>query len=210
MNAVRPGAATEYSTGDGRPWRRFRRSRSPRPDAAGAADAAVNTVGRGRISPAAGGLAIPAAAILVLAEVSHLLVVRTVTAHPRTVHTEATGPHHGWALLPIAALALILAGLALSGRGERRILATGLGLLGLAALAVALGVDLPAVRRHGYVGSLQTGLIPAQAHAGAGIYLETLGAIGLLVAGAAGMLLAPRRLRQTTPAGPTMPPTSIG
>ena len=132
-------------------------------------------------------LGLAGAAVLVAAELSPLLHVRTIAAHPRLVRTVQTGPHHAWALLPIAALAL-----ALSGYGWRsggRLAFGALAVLGAAALVVTLAADLPDAHATGLVGTPATGLHNAQAHAAAGLYLETLGGVLLLLAAAAGALL---------------------
>jgi hypothetical protein len=177
MNASRPEAEIEYSSthgadrGDREAWqRRFTRYR-----------ATVLALG------------VAGAAILIAAELSPLLHVRTVAAHPRLVQTVQTGPHHGWALAPIAALALVLC--AWVWRTGNRLGLAALALLGIAALVVALAVDLPDVHATGLVGTPATGLANARAHAALGLYLETLGGAVLLIAAAAGALLEPTRAR---------------
>jgi hypothetical protein len=177
MNASQPEAGTEYSTavgGPGPPDRRATRAREAPP---------------GRARTLVTGLALAGAALLLAAELSPLLHLRTVARHERLVRTVATGPHHGWALVPIALLAALLAlgARRAGGRAPHLLVAA----LGLAALGIALLADLPAVHDTGLVGSPATGLHDAAAHAAAGLYLETLGAIALLVAGVAGALLAP-------------------
>jgi hypothetical protein len=177
MNASRPEAETEYSRAHGadRAPRAARRRRFTR------YRATVLSLGVG------------GAAILIAAEFAPLLHVRTVAARPRVVQTIQTGPHHGWALLPIAALAALLA--AYVWQSGHRLGLAALALLGAAALVVALAVDLPDAHATGPVGTPATGLTDAQAHAAIGLYLETLGGAVLLVAAAAGALLEPARHR---------------
>ncbi len=145
-------------------------------------------------------LGLLAAAILLVAEFAPLLRVRTVAAHPRVIRTVQTGPHHAWALVPIAVAAVLLS--ILAGRSGRRAALAGVGLLGLAALGVALIADLPDVHSTGLVGSPARGLSQAQAHAALGLYLETLGAVALLLCAGAGALLEP----WAVPPGPDAAP----
>ena len=164
MNASRPEAEIEYSS------------------SRGAEIAAPPT----RWTVAAAGLA--GAIMLVVAELTPLLRVRTAAAHPRLIRTVSAGAHHSYALLPIAALAAALT-CAAWRTGSRPALAA-VGLLGLAALAIALLVDLPGIHATGIVGSPAHGLSAADAQADVGLYLETLGAVLLLVSAAAGATLS--------------------
>ena len=69
-------------------------------------------------------------------------------------------------------------------------------MLGLVSLLIALLGDLPDAQATGLVGSLATGLKIASASPSTGLYLETLGAVLLLITAAAGLLLqTPRKLR---------------
>ncbi len=176
MNSSQPEADTEYSTsqrGSGPPSRRSGASsgRAKRPQSAGA----------GRPSGVARALAWTGAALLTAAEFSPLLRVRTIAARPRLVHTVQGGPHHGWALLVIAVLTALLS--LLAGRPGGRPAAGVVALLGAGALAVTLGVDLPDAHATGLVITGATSQTEAQAHAAIGLYLETLGAVALLLAG---------------------------
>jgi hypothetical protein len=174
MNWTQPEADIEYST----PHRGSERS----------ADARMGSrAGRRRTALALG---VTGSALLAIAEFTPLIEVRTIAAHPRVVRTLQTGPHHGWAVLVIAALAALLS-LQAWRTGGRAALAL-LAVAGLGALAVALFIDLPDVHSTGLVGSPATGLVNAQAHAAAGLYLETLGAVVLLVSAATGTLLGAR------------------
>ena len=129
-------------------------------------------------------LGVLGALVLIGAELTPLLHIRTVAAHPRPVRTVQAGPHNGWALLPVA-VAIVVLSLWASRSGNRLTIAA-VGLLGLAALAIALIGDLPDAHATGLVGTPATGLHTAQAHAAIGLYLETLGAALALVAAAAG------------------------
>lgn len=175
MNASQPEADTEYSTpagGQSPPGRPSARTRTGR-----------------RGGPLA--LALLGVGLLVAAEFVPLLHVRTLAAHPRLVRTVQGGPHHGWALLVLAVLA---AGLTvLAARGEARAPWILIAVLALGALGIAVFADLPDAHATGLVGSSATGLSAAEAHAAVGLYLETLGAVALLLAGTIGATLRHRR-----------------
>ncbi|MGH2874641.1 MAG: hypothetical protein ACRDLV_00150 [Solirubrobacteraceae bacterium] len=151
------------------------------------------------------------AALLVAAEFAPLLTVRSAAAvHDRVVVTVTGGSHHDWALLPIAVLA---AGWSVvrwrSARGARSARGGDAGgegrlgsggwavfaVLGAVALAIALGHDLPDARATGLIGHAGTSYAAAAASPAIGFYLETLGGVVLLLVGAAGLLLTPRRAR---------------
>jgi hypothetical protein len=134
------------------------------------------------------GLALAGALALLVAQFAPLLRITTVARHPMLVRTVQTGPHHGWALIPVAGVAIVVA--VLTRRSNGRTAPAALALLGLASLGVARLVDLPGVHATGVVGSPATGLRSAQAHAGVGLYLETLGAALLLLAAGVGTVLS--------------------
>jgi hypothetical protein len=173
MNTTQPEADTEYSTPVG--------GKSPSDDPS----TATRRLGLG--------LGLAGAGLLLAAEFTPLLRVETVARHPELIRTVPTGPHHGWALVPIAALAVLITLAAARAGGDRRLPHTLLGLLGLVALGIALLADLPDIHATGLVGAPATGLHNAAARPAIGLYLETLGAVVLMLAGAAGRLLAPRR-----------------
>ena len=131
------------------------------------------------------GVAIVAAAgaiLLLVAEFSALLEVR---AGSHVVKTVKTGSHHSYANLVVALVALFMAFAAVRGAAARMAL-LALLVLGLISLGIALVGDVPDVSRTGLVaGSFDA----AAAHARIGVYLETLGAALLIVAGGAGLLL---------------------
>jgi hypothetical protein len=173
MTASRPEAEPEYSRGQATLRGALTRLRGRSERAWSVPPQAVQ------------GVALVAAVMLAVAEFLPLYRVRT-DAGDRIVSTVSAGSHHSYALLPLALLAALLAG------GLRRSgwpVPGALALLGLAALGIALIGDLPAVHRAGLLGTPATGLHEAHTVAGAALYLETLGAIALLVSGAAGLML---------------------
>jgi len=136
------------------------------------------------------------AALLVAAEFTTVVSVQEGRAGAVTAAVTG-GPHHRWALLPIAALAGALS-FAPGGTPRRREVrrahagtvarALALGALGLVALAIAVRIDLPASRSAGLIGQAGHRYVAAAASAGPGLYLETLGAVTLLLAAAAPLL----------------------
>jgi hypothetical protein len=153
--------------------------------------------GRGSLY-AARMLAVAGAIALLAAEPLALIRVQTAARH-RVVLTVSAGSHHSYALVPIAVLATLLAW-ALPRPAAVRPAAVAIVLLGLAALGIALLADLPDIHRTGVVGRAATGLHDAHTIAGAGLYVETLGAILLLAAGVIALLPA---LRPRPEAGTT-------
>jgi hypothetical protein len=188
MNASRPEADIEYSRG---------------PDASGG-DSGGSDVDRGgrspviRIAVLGGGLI--GAALLLVAEFTPLLQVHS-SARSTIVKTVNTGSHHSFALVPIAALAVVLTFSVWSSRNRLALLATGV--LGLVALGIALLGDLPDARASGLIGTAAGSFADATSSPSVGLYLETLGAIVLLITAGAGLLLLepparpPRAARET-------------
>ncbi len=134
---------------------------------------------------AAQAAALIGAAALAIAEFAPLYRVRTDVGH-QIMRSVSAGSHHAYALLPMALLAALLAA-ALDRSGWP--VPAALTLLGLAALGIVLFGDLPDVHRVGVVGTAATGLHEVYTVAGAGLYLEALGATALLAAGTVGLIL---------------------
>jgi hypothetical protein len=173
MNASRPEADTEYS--------RAHRS-------SGAAD-------RPRRGPDSGApllvlvAALAGAALLIVAEFTPLLHVHSSAYGAGIIKTIQTGSNHSYALIPIALLAAALA-LVARTTGSRLALAA-IGLLALVALGIALLHDLPDAQASGLIGQGNEPHALASSTASTGLYLETLGAVVLLLAAGGGLLLAP-------------------
>jgi len=208
--SARPEAHSEYSRGSGA----FRRLSVPRP-------------GRASTPPGTGYESRPAGtgAVAVVALVGALLVlVAQFTAlyhvHVATssapIRTVGTGANHGWAPVPIA-LACVLLALAVYRYGNRAAM-LGLAVLGIATLLIALLGDLPDAHATGLIGSSASHYVQGAASPSVGLYLETLGAVLLLVSGGVGFLmLAPAASAGRPPAGPAdrpggdgSPPTALG
>ncbi len=175
MNVTEPEADTEYS-------------RAP-------------AASEAREGPPAGGLrgtrtavlagAALASAMLLVAEFLPLFEVRTNARHS-VVATVQAGSHHAYALIPIA---LLVAALAAAWRhAPSRLIALAMAILGVVALVIALARDLPDAQANGLERSGGT-YVSAAASPRAGLYLETAGAVLLLITGAGGVILFPSTAR---------------
>jgi len=184
MNAP-PEASIEYSRGSGG----FR----------GLFNGHERRLADGHDSPRATGYEAPAgarAAIALGALLGALLVLVSQftalyhvhsTASSLPIRTVGTGATHAWAGIP---LALVAAGLAYAVyRYGNRAALVGLVALGTATLVIALVSDLPPTHATGLVGSTATGYTRAVSTRSAGLYMETLGAIVLVISGGVGLLL---------------------
>ena len=174
MNATPPEASTEYSRG-------VADSRSVSGRGSGHLRLAGNRLPQGIF---AGGLL--GALVLVVAEFTALYHVTTATS-TTAIDTVRTGPHHSYALIPIALVAALLAFGVYKERSRPALLA--LGLLGIITLAIALAGDLPDAQASGLVGGGTTHYQLASASPSTGLYLETLGGVVLLLTCGLGFLL---------------------
>jgi hypothetical protein len=115
------------------------------------------------------------------------------------IKTVGTGANHAWAPIPIALLAAALAVVVYRRRSRTALIA--LAVLGVVTLLIALLGDLPDAHATGIVGSGASQYAEGTSTPSAGLYMETLGAILLLISGGIGLLLlgAPRRPPQPTP-----------
>lgn len=181
MNATRPEAESEYSrasrgSGGDLPGSDGPRGRSPAP-ASRAVTSAVLLSG------------ILGAALLLAAEFTALFTVHS-SASPVAIKTVTTASHDSYALVPIAVLAALLTLEACRTRGRLALVA--IAVLGLVALGIAVAHDLPDAHASGVIGNSPTTLRQANSTPALGFYLETLGAIVLLITSATGLLLLPR------------------
>ena len=180
MNAP-PEANTEYSRGSG-PSRRLILPSWRESEARSAGGRETP-----RMAPAAVALgALLGALLVVVSQFTALYHVHSATSSV-PIKTVGTGANHAWAPLPLALLAVALA-FAVFRYGNRPAL-LALGVLGIATLLVALLGDLPDARASGLIGSSAGGYVQATSAPSAGLYLETLGAVLLLIAGGLGFLM---------------------
>ena len=176
-----PEANSEYSRGSGpsrrlipAPWQVSSEPASPGPDGAGPARA-VLAVG-----------ALLGATLVLIAQFTALYHVHSATSSA-ALKTVGTGGNHAWAPIPLALAAVPLA-YAVYRHGSRAALA-GLVALGVATLLIALLGDLPDAHSSGLIGSSAGGYVQATSSPSAGLYMETLGAVVLIVAGGVGLLM---------------------
>jgi hypothetical protein len=171
-----PEANPEYSRGD-------RGSRGGQPRSRSGSGGARGARGdRGRTTRLDGFLilaALGSCALLIAAEPLTLYAVR-VAGRPAATRVLSSGDHHGYALVPIALLGAALSAGILGRRGRAATIATGV--LALSALLIILVADLPDARVTGLAGSAALGYFEATSRPGAGLYVETSGAVGLLLA----------------------------
>jgi hypothetical protein len=165
MSATPPEASSEYS-------RAFPPSR------------ALLGIGA-RVPAAVLGAAILGALLLVVAEFTTLFDIHVSTSSS-PIKSIGTGPHHSYALIPIALFAVVLAYGARRHGSRPALLA--LGVVGVVALIIALAGDLPDAHASGLIsqGNVYT---DGTARPAVGLYLETAGAALLLMASALGFLL---------------------
>jgi hypothetical protein len=137
------------------------------------------------------------ALLLVLAEFTTLFTIH-IASRRAALSSVATGSHDSYALLPIAALVFLLA-VGVWRTGSRTAL-SAVAALGIAALLFGLIGDLPDAEKHGVLKLGAAHVQLASASPSAGLYLETLGAVVLIITGILGLLLTRPAAR---PDGPT-------
>ncbi len=176
MNAP-PEAKTQYSRASGAFRGLF------------AGDDRVGTAGHETPAGAHAAIALGAllGALLILVSQFTALYHVHSTASSAAIKTVGTGANHAWAGIPLALVAAALA-CAVYRYGNRAALA-GLIALGIATLLIALLRDLPPTHATGLVGSTATGYTRAISTRSAGLYMETLGAVVLLISGGVGLLM---------------------
>jgi hypothetical protein len=183
MSATPPGASTEYSRGSGA----SRAAEGPRRGGPGGAGSEVDPGFSAALRAAVLGSGLLGALMLVVAEFTTLYTVHAATSS-EAIQTVSTGSHNAYALIPIALVAAALAyGAAI--RGSRPAL-LALGALGVATLLIALIGDLPDAHASGVIGSSATHFVSASSSPSAGLYLETIGAVVLMIASGCGLLLS--------------------
>lgn len=125
-------------------------------------------------------LAVAGAGLLVWAEFSPLY---QVTVGQVVKKVGDTGPHHGYALIPIAVAALVMTFGAV--RSGSRPALVALGVLGLVALLIAVLVDRPDTSATGFLGQVYEA---AKATPRAGLTRELIGGGLLALAAVLGLL----------------------
>ena len=178
---VPPEAKSEYSRGSGPSGGVFapRRPCSLAPVSDGA-----DATGAARTALALAALL--GALLIVVSQFTALYHLHSTTSS-EAIKTVGTGANHAWAPIPLAIVAVALA-YAVYRHGNRAAL-LGLAALGSATLLIALLGDLADAHSSGLIGSGAGGYIQATSTPSAGLYMETLGAVVLMVTGGVGFLL---------------------
>jgi hypothetical protein len=177
MNTYRPEADTEYSRGRDVP--------DGDSEAVPSRSAARPS---GRWTAILGG-GLLGSALLLGAEFTPLLNIHSGARAGGVIETVQAGSHHAYALVPVALLAAALSINAWMSR--TRLALASIGAMGLVALGIAVIGDLPDVHTSGLIRRPGGAYVSASTSAGIGLYLETLGAIVLLITAGAGLLLRP-------------------
>ena len=148
------------------------------------------------------------ALLLLVSQFTALYHVHAATSSA-AIKTVGTGANHAWAPIPIALLAAALAFAVYRKRSRAALVA--LVVLGIVTLLIALLGDLPDAHATGIVGSGASQYSEGTSTPSAGLYMETLGAIVLLISGGVGLLLlgAPRRSPEATQEPPSQAPERI-
>jgi hypothetical protein len=188
MTATPPEGTSEYSRG-------------------GRASGAGDTTLAGAIPALVVGGSLLGAVLLFVAEFTTLFEITTATRR-LPLKSVGTGSHHSYALIPVALLVAFLAyGL---WRSRARPALYAIGVLGIVTLLIALIGDLPDAQASGVYGSPARGLMTASSSPQAGLYMETLGAVVLIVCAGTGLLLGgpagrPARAPHAAPGAPSAP-----
>ena len=191
---VPPEAKSEYSRGSGPSGGVFAPRRPP--SLAPVSDGADAT---GKARTALALAALLGALLIVVSQFTALYHLHSTTSS-EAIKTVGTGANHAWAPIPLAIVAVALA-YAVYRHGNRAAL-LGLAALGIATLLIALLGDLADAHSSGLIGSGAGGYIQATSTPSAGLYMETLGAVVLMVTGGVGfLLLGPHAQSASRPAG---------
>ncbi len=126
------------------------------------------------------------ALLLLVAEFTTLYEIRT-SAGSSPITSIATGSHHTHALVPIAILAIILSFAVWSAISRPALLS--LGILAVLTLLIALLGDLPDAQASGLLSGGAQHYVAANSTPSAGLYMETLGGVVLLITSVCGFLL---------------------
>jgi hypothetical protein len=180
MNAP-PEAHSEYSRGNGAFRRILARHRTP-----SAARRSAGSEASGGIRAALALAALVGALLIVVSQFTALYHLHSATSSA-AIKTVTTGANHAWAPIPLALVAAALA-YVVHRHGSRSAL-LALAALGIATLLIALLGDLSDAHSSGLIGSGAGGYVQATSTPSAGLYMETLGAVVLLVTGGVGFLL---------------------
>jgi hypothetical protein len=126
------------------------------------------------------------ALLLIVAEFTTLFELKTAVSRT-PVQSIGTGSHHSYALIPVGLLVALLA-FGVWRVGSRPAL-LAIGVLGVLGLLIGLLGDLPDAHTSGLIATAGHHYAEATATPGPGLYLETLGAVLLVIASVCGFLV---------------------
>jgi hypothetical protein len=175
-----PGARSEYSRGSEGSRRAFPTDAGPAWRGARRHSLAIREA-HGKVIF---GVALIASLLLVAAEFSTLYQAH-VSTRAAPIQTVTSGSHNSYAMLPIGGLAAVFG--ILVWRARSRLALLGIGVLGVVALVIALLHDLPDTH---VVGLANHNSVTATTTPGAGLYMETLGAILLIATSGLAFMIA--------------------
>ena len=144
------------------------------------------------LRPAVAVVAAVGGLLLVVAEFTTLYGVHVVT-HVGAIESITGGSNNSYAMIPIAILAVFLA-LAGIGGGGRWALAS-LAVVGVVALLISLVGDLPGAQQSNHLTRFGGRFVLGSSRPSTGMYMETLGAVLLVVAAGLGLLFGEPRAR---------------
>lgn len=135
--------------------------------------------------------ALVGALLVLVAQFTALYHLRSATSSA-PIRTVGTGASHAWSPLPLALLAAALA-IAVHRDEDRtaraRTALAAIAVLGIVILGIALLGDLADARASGLIESSASHYLPATSSPSAGLYMETLGAVVLVISGGVGVLM---------------------
>lgn len=190
-----PGAKTEYSRGSGASGRKFVRpewATSGRREGGPDGPRGGRSEGGGSITLIVVICALVGVLLVIVSQFTALYHVHSATSSA-PLKTVGTGSNHAFAPIPLALLAVLFAYAV--WRRENRPALGALALLGIVTLLIALLGDYPDAHASGLIGTSVSNYVQATSTPGAGLYMETLGAVLLLLAGGIGLLTVAERPR---------------
>jgi hypothetical protein len=190
-----PGANSEYSRGSEPPGRKLVRPEwaiSGQPKGGPEGRRGDDSEGRGSITLIVVICAVIGALLVIVSQFTALYHVHSASSSA-PLRTVGTGGNHAFAPIPLALLAVLFAYAV--WRSENRPAMAAIALLGVVTLLIALLGDYPDAHASGLIGSSVSNYVQASSTPSAGLYMETLGAVLLLLAGGIGMLTVSERPR---------------
>jgi hypothetical protein len=190
-----PEANSEYSRGSGSSRRRL-----ALPDWASSAarEGTTERAGAGRprrrgaISTVVVIGALLGALLVIVSQFTALYHVHSATSSA-PIKTVGTGANHAYAPILLALLAVMFAYAV--WRSENRPALVAIALLGVVTLLIALLGDYPDAHSSGLIGTSVSNYVQATSTPSAGLYMETLGGVVLLLSGGLGVLTVAERPR---------------